>query len=70
MAHNGIMPQTITLSTGKTYTPEKGQPPVSPCLSCREKDFSKWGACNSGFGVCADYMDFEYMNATYKKTVF
>lgn len=60
----------IELSTGKIYTPEKGKPPISPCTNCKEKDLAKWGACNAGFGVCAEYMDYEHMNAAYKRTVF
>ena len=62
--------RSIQLSTGEIYTPKKGCPPVSPCLSCKDKDLRKWGECNTGFGVCAAYMDYEHMNAVYKTTVF
>ena len=31
---NGIPIQTIKLSTGELYTPERGKPPVRPCYSC------------------------------------
>ena len=62
--------QSITLSTGDIYTPEKGKPPVCPCTTCKEKSLAKFGECNSGFGVCAAYMDYEHMNAVYKTTVF
>lgn len=68
--HNRIAIQTIKLSTGETYTPQKGKPPVSPCLNCKEQSLEKWGACNAGFGVCAAYMDYEHMNAIYRVTVF
>lgn len=68
--HNNIPIQSVRLSTGRTYTPEKGKPPVYPCLACKQRDISKWGACNSGYGVCAEYMDYEHCNAVYKKTVF
>ena len=61
---------TIVLSTGEAYTPQKGRPPVNPCLTCRDKDLAKWGECNSGYGVCAAYMDYEHMNAVYKRAVF
>lgn len=61
---------TITLSDGRKWTPKKGCPPVSPCERCKEIDKRKWGACNSGFGVCAEYMDYEHMNAVYRITVF
>ena len=68
--HNGIQIQSIELSTGETYTPQKGRPPVNPCLTCKDKDLAKWGECNAGLGVCAAYMDYEHMNAVYKTTVF
>lgn len=68
--HNDIENPTITLSTGETYTPKKGKPPVCPCIECKQKSLAEWGACNSGFGVCAAYMDYEHMNAVYKKAVF
>lgn len=68
--HNDIKNPTITLSTGKTYTPKKGEPPVDPCLTCKEKSLARWGECNSGFGVCAAYMDYEHMNCVYKTSVF
>ena len=61
---------TITLHDGTTYTPEKGKPPVCPCRNCKDLDSRKWGECNSGFGVCPGYMDYEHMNAVYKRTVF
>ena len=61
---------SIELSTGKTYAPEKGKPPIRPCTACKEKNLAKWGECNSGFGVCADYMDYEHMNAAYRLAVF
>ena len=63
-------PVTIELSTGETYTPKKNCPPVCPCLDCKDKDVRKWGECNKGWGVCAEYMDYEHMNAVYKRAVF
>ncbi len=68
--HNGIINPTITLSTGKTYTPKEGEPPVSPCWTCKEKSFEKWSKCKPGFGVCSEYMDYEHMNCVYKTSVF
>lgn len=43
---------SIELSTGERYTPEKEKPPVMPCLACRDKHLIAMGACRSGFGVC------------------
>ena len=61
---------TIVLSDGTIYKPVKSEKPVPPCEKCKDKDKAKWGACNAGFGVCAAYMDYEYMNALYRVTVF
>lgn len=68
--HNGIKNPSIELSTGEIYTPEKGKPPVYPCDKCKQQSLVKWRQCNSGFGVCAAYMDYEHMNAVYKRAVF
>lgn len=68
--HNNIKIPIITLSTGETYTPEKGKAPVNPCAKCKERVAAKWGQCNSGWGVCAAYMDYEHMKAVYKTAVF
>lgn len=62
--------QEITLSDGRKWVPEKGKPPICPCGKCKDVDKRKWGVCNSGFGVCAEYMDYEHMNAVYRTTVF
>lgn len=62
--------QSITLSNGRKWTPEKGKPPVPPCQACKEIDRRKWGSCYSGFGVCPAYMDYEHMNAVYRLTIF
>ena len=51
---------SVTLSNGKEYIPEKGKPPEFPCKNCHPK-------CNGG---CREYMDYEHMYAAYKLAVF
>jgi hypothetical protein len=62
--------EKVKLSNGKYYTPKKGKPPVCPCLTCKDKDKSKWDACNNGWGVCSEYMDYEHAKCLYNRTVF
>lgn len=64
--------KSITLSTGEIYTPEKGKPPVYPCLTCKNKTPAKFVECffSCTCDVCDAYMDYEYMLAVYKTTVF
>lgn len=64
---NGIPIQTIKLSTGKLYTPEKGKSPVVPCYSC---PLEKRLKCMNYISICSEYMDYEYANAIYRTTVF
>ena len=61
---------SIVLSTGERYTPEKGKPPVAPGRDSEEINLRKWGECNSGFGVCAGYIDYEHMKAAFRLAVF
>ena len=61
---------SIILSDGSAWAPKKDKPPISPCEKCKDIDKRKWGECNSGFGVCAEYMDYEHMKAVYRITVF
>ena len=65
--HNGIEPKKVTLSTGEVYTPQKGKPPVYPCLTCPPEKLRK---CLLDYNVCSVYMDYEHMNAIYKTAVF
>ena len=65
-----MKPETIEIRAGVAYTPERGKPPVCPCETCKEKDLARFGECNRGWGVCVQYMDYEYKNAIYKRTVF
>lgn len=64
---NRIRIQTITLSDGTKYTPEKGNEPVSPCWNCpREKRIK----CVYNIDCCDKYMDYEHSLAIYRITVF
>ena len=64
---NGIPIQTIKLSTGELYTPERGKPPIRPCYSCLPEKRLK---CMESLSVCDEYMDYEHANAIYRTTVF
>lgn len=61
---------SIELSTGEKYMPEKGKPPVMPCPACKDNHLRAMGACHSGLGICPAYMDYEYMKAAYRLAVF
>jgi hypothetical protein len=61
---------SITLSDGEIYTPVKNSPPVCPCDNCKDINARQYGSCNSGFGVCEKYMDYEHAKAIWKLTVF
>ena len=62
---NDITPRSIVLSNGAVYTPKKGEPPVSPCQSCKYR-----AGCSLGVSVCDKYMEYEEMTCVYRRTVF
>ena len=33
--------------------------PISPCANCSEREKAALGACNNGFGICKEYMDYQ-----------
>lgn len=61
---------SITLSDGTEYTPEKSKPPKDPCEHCRDVSSRKWAECNDGFGICPAKMDYEHMLCVFRLAVF
>ena len=69
--HNGIKIESVLLPAEKTYTPEKGNLPVCPCETCGQITPEKFRTCQqSQYTVCDAYVDYEHMNAAYKRAVF
>lgn len=33
--------------------------PTSPCAKCSERERAALGACNNGFGICKEYLDYQ-----------